>query len=367
MTLGGTWGFMLDMIFGTDEGFREYLWSAPRGMAYAMGCLYSQRFGRYTVTILFDMFFTVILFKHLYAKLVVAAGFSVRGREWIANGFVSTLISTLTFEVYANMTRFQWAYPSGTESLQEPWLSGPQMVLATVIMNMVYLTVETRTRMGEMGINDPNVKLAVTGCNFITLLLLTQRGYIDPSDWSKQATPASSNATTAVALNATVGSAYMNVHLPLADVCMTQAKASTGVGIFFAIVIFCLGFVIFVTSAQSLSGLRDACCCCCGSCGSAKPPPSARPALQGRKNSLPVSAEGEPIAPPPRSSQSERIKAQILLFLLFLVIVVLVVAVFTIVPFYSADTATHGPRNDAAWRKACDDNDVVALRAMGLS
>lgn len=34
------------------------------------------------------------------------AGFTVNGREWIANGFVSTLISSLTFEVYAaNMTR----------------------------------------------------------------------------------------------------------------------------------------------------------------------------------------------------------------------------------------------------------------------
>ena len=39
MTLGGTWGFVLDNMFGTDEGFREYLWSAPDGMVYAMGCL----------------------------------------------------------------------------------------------------------------------------------------------------------------------------------------------------------------------------------------------------------------------------------------------------------------------------------------
>ena len=36
MTLGGTWGFMLDMVFGSDEGFREYLWSPPK----AMQCLW---------------------------------------------------------------------------------------------------------------------------------------------------------------------------------------------------------------------------------------------------------------------------------------------------------------------------------------
>ena len=97
---------VVDLI-GSDEGFREYLWSPQRGMWYAMGCLLTERFYRYIVTILFDMFFTVILFKHLYSKLVQAAGFSVKGREWIANGFVSTLISVMTFEVYANMTRFE--------------------------------------------------------------------------------------------------------------------------------------------------------------------------------------------------------------------------------------------------------------------
>ena len=57
--MGGTFGFVLDMVFGTDEGFREYLWSAPMGMKYAMGSLMTGRFGRYIVTILFDMFFTV--------------------------------------------------------------------------------------------------------------------------------------------------------------------------------------------------------------------------------------------------------------------------------------------------------------------
>ena len=101
MTLGGTWGFVLDNLFGTDEGFREYLWDPAGGMRYAMGTLATERFGRYIVTILFDMFFTVILFKKLFTKLVLVAGFTVRGREWIANGFVSAFIGLLTFKVCA--------------------------------------------------------------------------------------------------------------------------------------------------------------------------------------------------------------------------------------------------------------------------
>ena len=81
MVLGGTWGFVLDQIFGSDEGYREYLstqspvtarpyqrpsrpavfvarrylWSPQDGMKYAMGVLVSERYGRYLVTILFDM------------------------------------------------------------------------------------------------------------------------------------------------------------------------------------------------------------------------------------------------------------------------------------------------------------------------
>ena len=62
MTLGGTFGFILDNQIGSDEGFREYLWSPQSGMKYALGALATARYCRYLLTILFDMFFTVILF-----------------------------------------------------------------------------------------------------------------------------------------------------------------------------------------------------------------------------------------------------------------------------------------------------------------
>ena len=65
MTLGGTFGFVLDNQIGSDEGFREYLWSPTVGMKYALGCLASARYVRFCITLLFDMFFTVILFKQM--------------------------------------------------------------------------------------------------------------------------------------------------------------------------------------------------------------------------------------------------------------------------------------------------------------
>ena len=85
----------------------------------------------------------------------------MKGREWIANGVVSMVIGVLTYLVYANMTRFEWAYPSGDEDVRNQWISGAQMIFATVIMNMVYLTTETRCRLGEQGISEPKVSWSV--------------------------------------------------------------------------------------------------------------------------------------------------------------------------------------------------------------
>ncbi len=52
MTLGGTFGFILDNQIGSDEGFREYLWSPSSGMKYALGALASARYGRCMITMI---------------------------------------------------------------------------------------------------------------------------------------------------------------------------------------------------------------------------------------------------------------------------------------------------------------------------
>lgn len=396
MTLGGTWGFVLDNMLGTDEGFREYIWSPMGGMNYAMGCLYTQRFARYIVTILFDMFFTVILFKQLYSKLVKNAGFTVSGREWIANGFVSTFISVLTFEVYANMTRFQWAYPSGTEDLLNQWISGPTMVLCVVIMCMVYLTAETRTRVGEPGINEPTVKLTVTAFTFCVLLFLSWSGYIDPSETredNKKPRP-----------NGTLAANVYDVSLPLKDVCGISYYGLHGFVIFFIVAVCCLSFVIFATSAQSLSGLLTGCC----GCLMTKPPaltassgestaskedlePRSPPKTLMKRKSLPGTGGSEAwigehscatgsrerhrtsikhhrgLAQATHTSVRDKLMGKVVLFFVFLVAVALIVILFTFHPIYQVDKAKHGERNTAAWLDACRRNDKAALAALGLS
>ena len=231
IVLGNTWGFALDCIFGSDEGLREYLWSPVLGMRYAMGSLASWRFARYMVTIVFDMFFTVILFQKLFSLVVTHPLFT--RREWIANAIVSSFISVLTFQVYANMTRFRWAYPSGREDPADPWISGATMILATVVMNMVYLTTETRTRWGEPGINDPAVKIVVTIAHFggLALLQLCQRTDPDPAD------PLAHDPV-----------AGLDVSCALKDVVATQSRAPIGLAVFLCIAIAALGYTIFATT-----------------------------------------------------------------------------------------------------------------------
>ena len=115
------------------------------------------------------------------------------------------------------------------------------MTLATVIMNMVYLTSETRSRIGEPGINDPTVKIVVTAATFYVLYALNSSGNLDPS----------SSALERTARNSTAGlAAATNLHLPLPGVCETRRDGLMGVGVFAAMSVGCLGFVVFGTSAQ---------------------------------------------------------------------------------------------------------------------
>ena len=236
------------------------------------------------------------------------AGFSTSGREWIANGFCSFLIGLLTFQVYANMTRFQWAYPSGAEDVYNQWVSGSTMVLAISIMSMLYLTTETRTRVGEKGINDPPVKLTIVFFAFCALWGMNVYNVLAPSQ-----TPDAASAT------ATSQTDPYDMSLPLPHVCATSAYWMHGLLAFTVICLGCLGFVIFVTSKQSLSGLRHL--------------------VRGG------------VPPPARPTPRDRLLGKCMLFAIFGVVCALILLFFATVPLYSHGTGT--PRDEAAWQAAC--------------
>lgn len=182
MVLGGTIGFLLDNALGSEEGFAKSSESIGRGARHAFHSMASGKYGRYIVTILFDMFFTVILFKPIFLKMIGLPFLSNPGFGMsLANGLTSTLISVVTFYCYTNLTRFQWAYPSKATG-RDSWIKGNMIVLITAVMAAVYLISNTQLFPGEVGVNDPNTKLyIVLGCMGLLGVLMSQ-GVIDQRD-----------------------------------------------------------------------------------------------------------------------------------------------------------------------------------------
>ena len=70
LLLGGTFGFLFDNSLGTDIGLKTYQNDGlSNGFNYTMGNLATSKYGRYIVTMLIDMFVSLILFKPLYEFL----------------------------------------------------------------------------------------------------------------------------------------------------------------------------------------------------------------------------------------------------------------------------------------------------------
>lgn len=180
---------------------------------------------------------------------------------------------------------------------------------------------------------------------------------------------------------------------------------------FFAISAGCLAFVIFVTSAQSMSGLLGACGCGRkaddtavlsvtarhshatkqpGSPASTPAPPSTsvrwsvkagvppptpssrstRSTLSGekiRRGSLSVSTHHRAVEQRQRRTNHDRWAGKVCLFLFFFCVVILVVVFFSFHSIYKADFEAYGERNETLWRAACDANDVTILQPLGLS
>ena len=137
---------------------------------------------------------------------------------------------------------------------------------------------------------------------------------------------------------------------------LTSHRAwQSGALVFSAIAVSCLGFVIFVTSKQPLSGLRQ------------------------------VVGGGPP--PPARPTRADALLGKLLLFAIFLLVTLLIILLFAFTPFYAAGGSrnttavrvagvTHSSADPASseagrvdWLALCDDygSNVAALTALGLS
>lgn len=161
MTYGGTLGFLMDNALASDSGWALCRTQSPlSAWKYALGAMATGRYIRYGVTVLLDLFISLILFKPLYSSINSLPFFRC-GKSAIANGLSSTIIGLLTFQAYANVTRFTWAYPTTDSQTNRNWIRGGTMQVLVSIAAIVFLISNTQVNPGERGINMPKVKLYV--------------------------------------------------------------------------------------------------------------------------------------------------------------------------------------------------------------
>merc|ERR1712187_847870 len=177
-----------------------------------------------------------------------------------------------------------------------------------------------------------------------------------------------------------------DIHLPLKNVCDMLSRSTQGFAFFFFISAFCVGFVVFGTSQQSLKGLLEECSCCARRRQQEEQAETSEAAAAGdiesrvsdgmgarRSTSKPnmiVDDKGHAVLVE-EVSPADRIKGKCALFVLYMTIIVLIVTIFTFVPFLG-NRSDLGERSyttsrGASWKEACASFNERELDKWGLS
>jgi hypothetical protein len=110
--------YMAERVLATDEGLRMFKANPFKGLPLALKSLTEVHFIKFFLTIMLDMFISIPIIETLAAYLLKYTPVLMAGNgydKYIANSLrpmLMVFVAAITFLAYANMTRFQWAYPS---------------------------------------------------------------------------------------------------------------------------------------------------------------------------------------------------------------------------------------------------------------
>lgn len=174
--LGGTLGFLADQGLGTDQGLRVFKEQGMfAGMDYIFGSLYSGKYMRYGITVLLDMFISVMIFVKMFSWAKDGSSF-LKENSWIANGICSALIGLVTFQAYTNQTRFLWAYPDPKSKSKATWMKSSTVLTITTVSAVAFMMADT----GSDGLNNVNVKMAIVMVTLGIMTMLSLFDHLDP-------------------------------------------------------------------------------------------------------------------------------------------------------------------------------------------
>lgn len=140
-------GFMVDIGFGTDEGYGLFKsGQLHKWMSLVFSSLWDYSFVRFVVSFLLDLFISKplagIIRGNILKKIVDIVPRNGLER-WLAENltsFIQTVVAVITFQAYTNQTRFLWAYPDKGLP-KESRLSSFGIMIATSISAVFYMYV----------------------------------------------------------------------------------------------------------------------------------------------------------------------------------------------------------------------------------
>ena len=175
LMFGGTYGFILDQAIGQDEGYgQDTMGWAVSDMRLVHSA--TAKYGRYMVTVLIDLFLSAIMLKHLQDALVTLPFF--RHNRNTSESLVNVIVGVVTFQAYANLTRFTWAYPSTSAESSSLWLNPDIVQLLTSITAVLFLCTDTVPnppeggKREEVGINHPLTKILITLAAILIMFIM---------------------------------------------------------------------------------------------------------------------------------------------------------------------------------------------------
>ena len=186
MVVGGIIGFVMDNAIATEQGANilngggkePEASNFSQSLKYGFGNIWNPTMPRYIITVLLDIFISII-FTDLLIKYSSNMYF-FRRHKVIRDTILVALVAFVTFLAYANATRLEWAYPP-TDSVYSTssFIPTSTILLASVISAMVFLVWKPVSQ-EEKGISRPGIKLSLVVILFALIVFLYQMDWLNP-------------------------------------------------------------------------------------------------------------------------------------------------------------------------------------------
>lgn len=158
-------GYILDVSFGSDEGLKKIF--TYEGVKYTFTKVASFSFLRYIVTVLLDVFISQPLMDAILLYFNDVPNIRTT---------VQSIVAIITFKLYTNITRFQWAYTSPKVS-KDNMIKSSTIKMVTTLASILYL-------LNNIPGSDP-IKERIPVVMF-TFMLITIMSFLQADDPTKK-------------------------------------------------------------------------------------------------------------------------------------------------------------------------------------